>query len=308
MPPNSKVEKFVSPFVGRRGQAPITRVRPLESALTVKVLAGPSPEQVAAKFGPTHAAHALAVPEPSAEVLKDLKLLFQGKGLWQMLEMLEFDLLIEGCSRIFTHQLVRTRIGVTFSQQGTGDGDCRHMDLVMPSAYPGPAQQRAIAAALNSKLAYVDLVDGYHVPEQDARYLLPHCLGTFIYMHANLACLSGLYKKRTCVMTQAWETHLFAEKLKAALVKHSPWTAALFGNPCESGNCWYQNAKDTPFAVSHLWRPDEDHDGFEWNPASFFYGDHEECSTSYPVDVQYYKADDPCSKREWQTLWDEYTA
>jgi len=57
---------------------------------------------------------------------------FAGKTLQQVLEGVTFDFCIDGVSRAFTHQNVRTRLGAGFMQHGGRDNDWRHRHWTMP--------------------------------------------------------------------------------------------------------------------------------------------------------------------------------
>lgn len=57
---------------------------------------------------------------------------FAGKTLQQVLEGITFDFCIDGVSRAFTHQNVRTRLGAGFMQHGGRDNDWRHRSWTMP--------------------------------------------------------------------------------------------------------------------------------------------------------------------------------
>lgn len=67
-------------------------------------------------------------PEQQAYVRK----CFAGGTLPQVLEMITFSFTIDGVTRAFTHQNVRTRIGAAFMQHGGRDNDWRHRDWTMP--------------------------------------------------------------------------------------------------------------------------------------------------------------------------------
>jgi len=57
---------------------------------------------------------------------------FAGKTLQQVLEGITFDFCVDGVSRAFTHQNVRTRLGAGFMQHGGRDNDWRHRAWTMP--------------------------------------------------------------------------------------------------------------------------------------------------------------------------------
>lgn len=57
---------------------------------------------------------------------------FAGKTLQQVLEGITFDFTVDGVTRAFTHQNVRTRLGAGFMQHGGRDNDWRHRAWTMP--------------------------------------------------------------------------------------------------------------------------------------------------------------------------------
>lgn len=61
-----------------------------------------------------------------------IEMCFAGKTLQQVLEGITFDFCIDGVSRAFTHQNVRTRLGAGFMQHGGRDNDWRHRPWTMP--------------------------------------------------------------------------------------------------------------------------------------------------------------------------------
>lgn len=83
---------------------------------------------------------------------------FQGKTLNQILELLTFEFTIDGCSRAFTHQFVRTRIGAGFMQHGGRDNDWRHRPWTMPEtiARACDAQNPDLAGDLERKHCITD--------------------------------------------------------------------------------------------------------------------------------------------------------
>lgn len=78
---------------------------------------------------------------------------FAGGTLPQALEMITFSFTIDGVTRAFTHQNVRTRVGAAFMQHGGRDNDWRHRNWTMPETI-----ERACLETENSPAAraYVD--------------------------------------------------------------------------------------------------------------------------------------------------------
>ena len=274
----------------------MTRFKDLSSSLRVEALGsqlqGPDNITLGEVLNATHADRPV-MPKVSASTRE-----LEG-GLWGAQEMLHLTLRISGVSRVFTHQLVRARIGVTFFQQCTGDRDQRHDDILVPRVFqkltgPRYAPDRPwtlfLDAALEAKIAYALMLD-YGIPVQEARYILPHSVETFIYLHANLAALSTLYHRRVCVMTNTWEMVLFARRLKEEILRVRPQARFLFEpSACEAGKCWFTGSvfggKNTPW-----WTPDKVHDTFQWAPESFVHGVHAEvCGESVvPMEPRYFQ-------------------
>lgn len=212
---------------------PRTRFLDLTEACTVKVLKAPSEEDLRAAAQAVGACHLDAPREQewSPELMKG--------ALWNRQEELHWTLLLTGVSRFFTHQLVRARVGVTFSQQCTGDRDCRDDDVLVPRVLRGPLLRRYVHFALLQKTLYADLLDSRQVTPYEARFSLPSGASSFIYVHLNLAALLNLYRSRRCPQTQSHEQLVFTVKLREALLVASPWLAPLLPEGCNPG-CWWK--------------------------------------------------------------------
>lgn len=205
------------------------------------------------------------------ELSKSLKIeAMKGNGLPLSLELYDFVFAISGISRIITHQIVRTRVGATYSQQCSGDKDWRHHDAVVPRSI---ARNKTLYEAfkknvLSAKQLYADMLDTMEVPILDARKILPHCLETFIYVKFNLATLATFIKKRDCVQTQEPEMVLIARRMREAVVAQYPQLEDLLQNECKRHNCFY--TKSDRLVGTSMFLPDADHD-FEYNKHNFIY-------------------------------------
>lgn len=277
MPKNTNAPKLISPFVNRKGETPLTRILPMEQAVSCDVLELHVPNHLV-EF--VTACHKLNHWDPNKWTMPEL-VGYVGKGLSlpQCLEVISVHLRIHGVSRVLTHQLVRARVGITFSQQCTGDTDMRHADFIGPNCFvaaegsvrPG-IMSRYIETVSLAKRAYASAVDsGYSV--QEARYFLPHGEKSFIHAYASLATVVGLYHARRDWQTQTWEMICLAEKMKAAILKHDAGLA--FAGLFEPRPSWFHRTREVPFANTHLWAPSEKmgDDTFDWNPESFVHGD-----------------------------------
>jgi len=208
-----------------------------------------------------------------SQVAKELT---SGSALWQALECIHFKLRFSGITRLLTHQIVRQRIGITFSQQCSGEVDWRHHDML----WPRNINVNVAVYSMGSKNAYARQVDA-QVPLQEARFLLPHCLETFIYADCTLATILNFVSRRCCTMTNSWEMVTLAERLKNAVCLKIPEFKDIFRNPCEHQQCLYFKAKPSD-GIVFPWLPDVVH-AVKPNPEPLYNVTHAEGSCGYPV-------------------------
>lgn len=324
--PNDDAPKWFTMRTLHPFEEPITRFEDIEEAKKVTVRAAPREEDARALLDPALTCHST---EPLTDTEMDIRgwntlaalgEAARGSTLWQVAECLHYSLRLEGLTRICSHQLVRARIGVTFSETCTGDHDWRHGTFLVPR--PWMRNERFLEMQLNhmlgSKQMYAADVDGVlntnvvvdsapgivtweRVEEtfatgspNIARYTLHPDLKVFVHMRASLSMIAEWYKKRCCTQTQAWEMVVLAEKVKAAIIEASPWAAPAFSKPCDSGQCWYLKAFKTPLAMANYYRPDETHAKHmpDWNPSSFVHPDrtaYEMSSGPVPFATREYK-------------------
>lgn len=207
------------------------------------------------------------------EVVEDgLRILaFEDKGLPLSLELYDFVFCVDGISRIVTHQIVRNRIGATYSQQASGDKDWRHHRALVPRSiyHNSDIWPRFRQQVLESKKLYADMLDTMAVPILDARRILPHCLETFIYVKFNLVTLISFIRKRDCVQTQEPEMVIVARRMRQAVLEKFPHLDKMFENQCKNNQCYYTKS-DRQVGTS-MFLPDDNHD-FIYNKANFIYG------------------------------------
>jgi len=118
------------------------------------------------------------------------------------LEHANFTFLIEGDSRVFTHQLVRHRI-VSYLQMSQRKVPLYDMKMIYPSSY-GEHRQRVEEFVEEAMGLYHFLIDA-GVPPEDARYHMPHGMETRIFMTINGRSLMHLFRLRTKSPPAQWE-------------------------------------------------------------------------------------------------------
>jgi len=126
-------------------------------------------------------------------------------GHLSVVEHVTFTFAIDGVSRVLTHQLVRHRVGVAFSQQSQRYSTVGDPDLIVPrSMRPNEGLTRRVASVLSAATAlYHDLL-GLGIAAEDARYVLPQAISTRLVMTANLRALINMYRLDACFRSQ-WE-------------------------------------------------------------------------------------------------------
>ena len=123
MPHNPKVPKRAKPASVLQNVKPKTTFKDALDAVTVDLISRPDEHLNLAAYAFQKATWADKPYVPGkdeavdAEVLRTLDIeAVKGNGLPLSLELFDFIFAVSGISRIITHQIVRTRIGATYSQ------------------------------------------------------------------------------------------------------------------------------------------------------------------------------------------------
>jgi flavin-dependent thymidylate synthase len=158
------------------------------------------------------------------------------KSSW---EFIDYIFLIEGVTRAFTHQFVRTRTG-SYAQESQRTVDVSDHKVVTPdfkeNADPMAAEYIWGNAEASMLGAYAALL-AMKVPVQDARGILPTNITTSITAKFNLRTLSDMAKLRLCVRTQGEYQQVFRKMREAVLAVH-PWAAEFLEVHCvATGTC-----------------------------------------------------------------------
>lgn len=156
------------------------------------------------------------------------------KSSW---EMVDYIFKIDGVTRAFTHQLVRTRTG-SYAQQAMRVVDARNQEVDLP---PSIAENEDYNAIWNHGIdevleAYSKLVDA-GAPKQDARGLLPTNITTSIIAKFNLRTLHDMAKLRLCTRTQGEYQNAF-RMMRELVCEVHPWAAEFLEVHCvATGTC-----------------------------------------------------------------------
>ncbi len=156
------------------------------------------------------------------------------------LEHITFTFAIDGVSRALSHQLVRHRVGVSFSQKSQRFVKAGGVDpgFVTP---PSIAQKPALAAKYSQACA--SLLEVYNelsqeAPQEDARYILPNATETNLVVTMNARSLLHFFELRCCRRAQ-WEIRALAEEILAQVREISPLIFDNAGPTCRTiGICF----------------------------------------------------------------------
>ena len=146
-------------------------------------------------------------------------------GHWSVLEHSSMTVRITGISRALSHQLVRQRIGVTFTQESQ-----RYFDpLVDEDWYVIPpkiaanrgAKNLFIASRMNEMHEYNRYI-AEGMAKEDARFCLPNACKTIVVWTFNMSSLIWFLEQRMSENAQ-WEIRELANKLYHTVMRIPEW-------------------------------------------------------------------------------------
>ena len=235
-------------------------------------------------------------------------------------EFVNYTFHIDGVSRAFTHQFVRTRHG-SYAQQSQRTVDMEGFGYVRTGAveevdymtesntspvtdyvrawvgnkireYQGdnPANWYDITMeAIN--IGYSKLIE-LGVPPQDARGVLPTNIATNIVAAFNLRTLSDMAKLRLCTRTQGEYQEVFRAMRRAVIDVH-PWAEPFIRVHCAAlGVCAFPHYQECPIKPP-VFNPDT---GKRWDEALEY---------QYLEDYQFAAPAPPATRAEIQAKWEE---
>lgn len=137
-------------------------------------------------------------------------------------EFVDYVFMIEGVSRAFTHQFVRSRQG-SYAQQTMRVLNMGEYDYVYTDRVAADIQARGIVDIVNEniRLGYNKLIE-LGLPAEDARGVLPTNIATNIVAKFNLRAFVDLAKSRTGGRTQGEYQKVMNAMVDAVLAVH-PW-------------------------------------------------------------------------------------
>lgn len=170
------------------------------------------------------------IPGVDDDVSKSLRSAISANHM-SILEHFTMTFAVSGVSRALTHQLVRHRIGISYSQQSQRYVNMEEFEYVTPASMDGrviadydffrnrngyvPVREMYADIMEYLRKCYKDMVDA-GIPEEDARYILPNACCTNIILTVNARELRHMAEERMCAKAQ-WEIReLVTEMVKQA--------------------------------------------------------------------------------------------
>ena len=145
-------------------------------------------------------------------------------------EFVDYVFLVEGVSRAYTHQQVRTRAG-SYAQQTMRVNNMAEFDYVFTERnQANPLAMKILRRVLDAiRSGYTELIELGH-PTEDARGILPTNIATNIVCKFNLRTMAELAKSRTGGRTQGEYITVVNAMVDCILNVH-PWAEQfLFAN------------------------------------------------------------------------------
>lgn len=132
-------------------------------------------------------------------------------GHHSVFEHIYFTFKIEGISRACSHQLVRHRM-CSFTQRSQRYCDEHSFECIVPLSIDNTDAYWEYNETLTDiRQGYVNL-KALHIPNEDARYILPNACATSLYLSCNLRELIHICNERLCTRAQ-WEIRQLVEKM-----------------------------------------------------------------------------------------------
>ena len=144
-------------------------------------------------------------------------------GHTSTIEHVQFTFLISGVSRALSHQLVRHRIGVSFSQQS--QRYCKFdtgFEFVTPFTIAKNTEcaEKYLEVMNYLNNAYQMFIES-GIPAEDARMVLPNACCTNLTVSINLRALIHLCQERMCTNAQ-WEIRTMVKQMAKLITDKIP--------------------------------------------------------------------------------------
>lgn len=314
MPHNEKLSPKKKAFRLLFGQIPLTKFKDYRKSIKVELTYAPQRKEILNSVydfvKATWSEDGRESERASeSEKIKAFQTMLEGKAMSLGIETIDFIFRISGITRIDTHQIVRQRVGVTFSQQCTGDRFLHHTDCLVEESIAQDERllEQFIDSTLRSKISYSEMCDSQKVSIQAARSILPHNLETFIFMKVNLMTLLQFYSKRIDDGSQTWQMNEISRQMAEEVCKVYPELKEAFEKMKSKFKFQTEAGEDREnnFSTS-LYLPKNDE--FEFHNKDFLYNQTKEHIhfTDTPIEDRYYFGPIEIKLQDYEKIKSEY--
>jgi thymidylate synthase (FAD) len=157
-------------------------------------------------------------------------------------EHVSFTFAVNGISRVCSHQLVRHRIGVSYSQQSQRyikmNTNKNMEDVVVPPSIKNKQSAYDLyRASVDTATSIYHSLISMGIPKEDARYVLPHSWNTQLSITMNARSLLHFFNVRLCKRSQ-WEIRELARRMYQEVRYVAPLLFNFVGPSCiVEGKC-----------------------------------------------------------------------
>ena len=166
-------------------------------------------------------------------------------GHMSPIEHASFTFVIEGISRVCSHQLVRHRLASYSQQSQRYISEEKGFEYIIPPTIKADRELKKYFKnfMVQAQRAYDEIVKRLHergirgeLANQDARFVLPNAVETKIMVTMNARELLHFFRMRCCNRSQ-WEIRQVAEEMLKTCKKVAPKIFERGGPACLSGPC-----------------------------------------------------------------------
>lgn len=309
-----ELEPKLHPYKMRFGQRPLTVFKDYRKTIKVKLIEPEGKDQMMKRLyqfvRTTWEDDVNDNAEPTIAQMKEgLEAMLSGKALGLGLEATSLTFEISGITRVDLQQIVRQRVGVTFSVQCTGDRDLRHGNMLVEESINQSPEilEEYIKTCLIAKHAYSNMLDSKKVSIQAARVILPECREMHMRMHTNLSTLIFFYTKRIDDSSQTWQMNQIVKKMADAVIEVYPELADVFFKASKKFTMAKNAESDrgSTFATA-LYLPKED--SYDYHERDYLYNTTKEKFnfTETPIEDTYYWGYEKITKDQYWKIFHNY--
>ncbi|BDU50244.1 FAD-dependent thymidylate synthase [Haliovirga abyssi] len=157
-------------------------------------------------------------------------------GHHSTLEHVSFTFGVEGVSRVLTHQLVRHRIGASYSQKSQRYVKEGQFEYIIPKSFEEKGMSEKFKERMKVVQEWYNEAIEAGIKAEDARFYLPNATETKIIVTMNARELIHFFDHRLCQRAQ-WEIRAMADEMLEKVKEIAPNLFKNVGPGCVNGPC-----------------------------------------------------------------------